>query len=398
MRVLYHHRTQSNDGQAVHIRAMLRALRASGCELRVVEPAGAGASGAVTDGRPSLAGRLRRRLPRPLHELLELAYSLLSFVALWRAYRAFRPDVLYERYNLLSVSGVWLRRLTGLPLILEVNAPLFEERHANDGLVLPALARWSQHYCWQNADLVLPVTQVLADMVAAAGVPRDRITVVPNGIDPEDYAALPSREEAKRRLGVAGRTVLGFTGYVRAWHGLDGVLDLLARPEARDWVLVVVGDGPARADLERRAAALGVAERVRFTGVVGHAELPLLVAAFDVALQPAATAYASPLKLFEYMAARCAIVAPAQPNLLEVLTDNENALLFAPGDLEDMAVRIESLASDVVLRERLGAAASRTLDERGLLWISNARRVIALSESLVNGSNNSGGLGRSVRN
>jgi glycosyltransferase involved in cell wall biosynthesis len=127
---------------------------------------------------------------------------------------------------------------------------------------------------------------------------------------------------------------------------------------------------------------LGLADRVRFTGVVGRADIPRLVAAFDVALQPAATPYASPLKLFEYMALGCAIVAPAQPNILEVLDDGTNALLFPPADPKGLSKALDRLLGEPALRSRLGNNARETLARRSYTWAGNATRVIALVRSI----------------
>ena len=164
---------------------------------------------------------LKRFMPRPLYELLELAYSGADYRRLKKAILRHRPDCLYERYNLFLPSGVWARERFRLPLLLEVNAPLLEERATHDGLALERLARWSEQRAWRGADRVLPVTEVLADHVERAGVPRSRIEVVPNGVDREDYERVADREEAKRRLGLEGRLVLGFTGF-RARLAPDG--------------------------------------------------------------------------------------------------------------------------------------------------------------------------------
>jgi glycosyltransferase involved in cell wall biosynthesis len=138
----------------------------------------------------------------------------------------------------------------------------------------------------------------------------------------------------------------------------------------------VVGDGPARAALERQAAASGLADRVRFTGLQGREEIPALVAGFDVALQPRVVDYASPLKIFEYMAAGRAIVAPDQENIREILSDGETALLFDPSRPEAMWQAILRLAGDADLRHRLGAAAAAEIARRDLTWSGNARRVV----------------------
>ncbi len=169
----------------------------------------------------------------------------------------------------------------GVPLLLEVNAPLAEERIRFGGLRLKRLARAAERFVWRCADIVLPVTEVLAGHVTAAGVPRRRIAVVPNGIDLEDFAGLPARPASEA-------VQLGFVGFVRHWHGLDRVLrGLAAWRGAPRLDLTVVGDGPARVDLEPLAEELGLGDRVRFTGLATREEIPRLVAGFDIALQPA---------------------------------------------------------------------------------------------------------------
>jgi len=97
-------------------------------------------------------------------------------------------------------------------------------------------------------------------------------------------------------------------------------------------------------------------------------------------LQPAAVPYASPLKVFEYMAAGCPIVAPDQPNLREVLEDDRTALLFDPTRPSAMWGKIGRLVADPELRARLGAAARAEVLVRDLTWAGNARRVTDILE------------------
>ncbi len=381
MKILYHHRTRSKDGQYVHIEELTRALRGLGHEVRIVgppqnetEPFGADAG---------LIAVLKRRFPLALYEAMELAYAWVAYRRLERAYRDFRPDCLYERYNLFTPSGLWLHRKHRLPMLLEVNGPLVDERSRFGGLALKRLARWSERAVWCGADYVLPVTRVLAGHVRSAGVPEERIVVIPNGIDRDRFERAPSRPEAKRRLGLEDRLVLGFTGFVREWHGLERVIDFVAEGDpALGLHLLAVGDGPAKASLAAHASRLGVGDRVVFTGVVDRDRIRDYIAAFDVALQPAVRPYASPLKLFEYMVMGHAIVAPATPNLREILTGGEDALLFDPGSDASFRDALERLCADPDLRRRLGAAARRSIDEQGLTWADNARRVEALFHRL----------------
>lgn len=369
MRILYSHRIQSRDGQSVHLEEMVAALRAAGHEVLVVGPGLY--RQAEFGGESRLVALIRAHLPASVGALAEIAYNVPAWWRLRQAARRFRPHLIYERYNLFYLAGTWLSRSSRVPLFLEVNAPLAAERARFGGLGLPGLAARLEAYVWRSADKVLAVTGVLKRMVEQAGVPANRIEIVPNGIDPAEFAAAP------RRAQHGGRVVLGFVGFVRDWHGLDGVIAAMATArDAAPMDLVVVGDGPARAALERQAAASGLADRVRFTGLQGREEIPALVAGFDIALQPRVVDYASPLKIFEYMAAGRAIVAPDQENIREILSDGETALLFDPSRPEAMWQAILRLAGDADLRHRLGAAAAAEIARRDLTWSGNARRVV----------------------
>jgi len=374
MRILYSHRIGSRDGQGVHLEEMVAAMRAEGHEVCLVGPSFYGQGG--WGGESRAVDLARRLLPAWAAEGAELAYNVPAYRQLARAAREFRPDVIYERANLFFLAGAMLARRLRLPYLLEVNAPLADERARHGNLRLARLAAAAERHTWRAADRVLPVTEVLADRIAREGVPRERITVIPNGIQLAHYPEPVARPEG-------GPLTLGFVGFVREWHGMDKVVQSLASwggdPPLR---LRVVGDGPARAGLEAQAASLGIADRVSFDGVVDHETIPPLVAGFDIALQPAAVPYASPLKVFEYMAAGRAIVAPDQPNLREVLEHGRTALLFDPAKAGAMWDAIAQLAADPALRARLGAAARAEVLRRDLTWTGNARRVVAMAEEL----------------
>jgi glycosyltransferase involved in cell wall biosynthesis len=380
MKILYHHRIASKDGQYVHVEELTKALKAQGHELIMVGPSVVDKHEFGSEG--GVVSKLKQHIPGAIYELLEFCYSFVAFFKLLAAAISHKPDFLYERYNLFMPAGVWLSKILGLPMLLEVNAPLYEERSKYDGIALSSLARWSERYVWSNAHKVLPVTEVLAGMVEAQGVARDKIVVIPNGIDKQKFDTQRGDDVIRKRLGLENRLVLGFTGFMREWHGLDRIVDLLAGDDNERHFLIV-GDGPARQSIETRAKELGVEDRVTITGIVQREQVAGYVTAFDIALQPDVVDYASPLKLFEYMALGRAIVAPDKPNIREILVHEENALLFDPNDKDTFYGTINMLCKDDALREKISVGARNAIDEQKLTWENNAGKVIALAQNLV---------------
>ena len=378
LKILYSHRTQSRDGQAVHIEELIGALRALGHEVIIVEPRSAVAK---FGNEPKAARAAKKYLPGYLYELLELGYGFIELVRLAAACRQHRPDVLYQRANIYMPSGVVCARLFGVPFLLEVNSPLADERKNFGSLKLPRLAALSEEAAWRAADYVLPVTRVLADAIEHAGVPRERIVVLPNGVDlsrftPRDDTAM------RRRLALEGRLVLGFAGFIREWHQADAIVALLADgtlPAGSHFL--IVGDGPVREALVAQARRLGVTDRVTITGVVPRDQVADYIQCFDIALQPHVVSYASPLKILEYMALARAIIAPGSDNIRELLVQEESALLFEPGNPAALAAAVRRLAADETLRRRLGVEARKTVLDRPLTWRHNASVIEGLART-----------------
>jgi glycosyltransferase involved in cell wall biosynthesis len=395
MKILYHHRTQAEDGQAVHIRSMLRAFRAIGQEVEEIALVRRGDGTQAPAGTQVAEGKrgwnLWSSLPRFVRELAEYGYTASARRMIRARGREWRPDVVYERYAFGNAGGLQAARALGVPLVLEVNSPMVLELSRTRGLSFPGLARRMEDHVFRSADIICAVSGVLADMLVEMGVERSRILVTPNGVDLPDFdhpnpagarVSLGLEEPNGRRGEGPAGPVLGFVGYLRDWHRLDLVVEAMVRPALLGAHLVIIGEGPAVPALEEQARSLGLADRLHLSGSRPHGEIPALLPAFDVGLVPAINPYASPLKLHEYMAASLAVIAPDQPNLREVLTDGRDALLVPPGDGEALAEALERLALTQGLGARLGAAARRTVEDRDLTWEGNARRVCDAVENL----------------
>lgn len=377
MKILYHHRIASKDGQYVHVEELIQALRKSGHEVivvgsTVIEQKDFGTNSGLIVG-------LKKYLPKAIYECLEFSYSFWAFLKLFCAMVKYKPDALYERYNLFLVAGIWLKSIFNLPMLLEVNAPLFDERELYNGIFLKRFAKWTENYIWRNADYVLPVTQVLANIVInQADIKPEKIVVIHNGIDQEKFNHFITTDEPKTKLNLGGKFVLGFTGFLREWHRLDLVVDSLADVKLADDVhFLIVGNGPARAELERRAISRGVVEKITFTGIVPRSEIAKYISCFDIALQPAVVSYASPLKLFEYLALGKVIIATPRANIKEIIQDNINGFLldYESGQLPD---KINFLRDNPSLMIEISKNAKQTIIEKRLTWMENAEKVVGL--------------------
>ncbi|WP_078118917.1 glycosyltransferase family 4 protein [Thiosocius teredinicola] len=385
MRILYHHRTQAGDAQGIHIREIIGSLRDSGHEVNevalVLSDAPKPATGDA-DAKPSMLSRLKDNLPDLFRELAEIGYNLVGFFKLLSAARRIKPDFIYERYALFNFSGVLVARVLKIPVILEVNSPLAMEQADLGQQKLGGLARRAERWICNHATVVITVSTPLKQILVDMGVEAERIVVMSNGVDPERFHGRRDAGDAVRaRFGLDGKRVVGFVGWVREWHGIEdlvrGMPDWPA--DLGDVHLLVIGDGPARADIEAAARAVGVAERVHVTGAVEHAQIVEYLAAIDVALQPAATTYASPMKIFEYLAMAKPVVSVDQGNTREILTEGENALFFPPGDRPAFVDAVKDMFSDQQRLERMSEAARNTIFNREYLWRRNAEKVVDLA-------------------
>jgi glycosyltransferase involved in cell wall biosynthesis len=172
-------------------------------------------------------------------------------------------------------------------MLLEVNSPLARERAEFGGLALKRVARRCETALWRGADAVLPVTDVLAQFVRKTRGAVGAVHVVPNGVNLERRPSPADGSQILRQLQLESALVLGFVGFVRAWHGLEWAVEALPNLPAHAHLLIV-GDGPAADQLQRRARALGVGDRLHVVGRVAHDKVASYMLSFDVALQPAA--------------------------------------------------------------------------------------------------------------
>ena len=220
-------------------------------------------------------------------------------------------------------------------------------------------------------------------LIAERDVAHEKITVLPNGADPDAFDPHLVGTAIRQRYQLADCRVIGFVGILRPWHGIELLLAAFARlsPCERNLHLMLVGDGPIEAELKAEVKKANLSDRVTFTGRVPHAEIQQHIAVMDIAVSPRATFYASPMKILEYMAMGIPVVAPRMDNIVDICGDEQDALLFKPEDVSSLEHSLNRLIQNPAEARELGAKARQKIESQ-LNWKANARVVIAAAEAL----------------
>jgi len=209
----------------------------------------------------------------------------------------------------------------------------------------------------RRARCIVVPSAYLRQIAIGWGLDPSRVDVVPNPAP--EVPEHPTRDEARATLGIDG-FALGVAGRLTAQKALGDTLEALAR--VPDVALLVLGDGPERAELERRAGELGLADRVRFLGAGTRDDVIALFRAVDAALLTSAWENL-PHTLLEALATGTPVIATAVGGIPEVVRDGENGLLVPPRDVAAAASAIDRLVRDEVLRASLAAAAAPSVEE-----------------------------------
>jgi glycosyltransferase involved in cell wall biosynthesis len=228
---------------------------------------------------------------------------------------------------------------------------------------------------------VFCITRRLLDDSAAAGARPEILHVAPDGVDLQRFQNPLSKTQARTALGLSeGAPWIVHAGHLYEGRGGEELVRALTQiPAAR-----LLFAGGKSADVERVravAAAQGLADRVRFEGMVPNGRIPLYLWAADVLVMPYTSrtpimGSISPMKMFEYMAAQRPIVSTDFPTLREVLRDGENAVLVAPGNPPALAAGIRRVLGDPGLGEKISRQARREVDD--FTWERRAEKIMGV--------------------
>jgi glycosyltransferase involved in cell wall biosynthesis len=305
----------------------------------------------------------------PIEWLSSSSRRMFTWEAVSRA-RALKADVVYSWFPQSAVFGL----LRGMPVVFEIH--------------IQPTGRFGPPWHRMFANLrgrrrLVSITGALMEALERdfnMRFPPREVVIAPNGVDLERFVSLPDPLTARRLTGLGETPTVMCTGHLYAGRGAELFLALAeALPQAQ---FVWVGGRPEDIDTWKKRAK---SENVTFTGFIPNRDLPFFQAGADILLMPYSysimgssgtadsAAVASPMKMFEYMAAGRPIVSADLPVIREVLNEG-NAVFCKPDEAGDWRLVIEALLDDEAHRRQLGDQAQQ--DVQGYTWVARAQRIM----------------------
>lgn len=363
-----------HKGASLHVQEMLRALRDHADEITLFARQ---TGGALPQDLEGIVIEKLADLPGGQGPLKELAALRANHTTAEQLRQAGPFDIVYERYALWSHLALAEARASGALTILEVNAPLVEEQRRFRHLYDVAAAQAATAKAFRAADLIVAVSQGVADYLSGFPEARGKVHVVANGVNTARFAEVAARPQPQSHA-----YTVGFVGTLKPWHGVEMLVEAFAKLLARvpDARLLIVGDGPQRESLAQLCATLGVEGQTEFTGSVAPGSMPAQLGRMHVGVAPYPPTdefYFSPLKVYEYLAAGLPVVASDIGQIGDIVGDDAG-LLCPPGDVDALSDALSTLEADPVARARMGAIGRARVLERHD-WKAVARRILVLA-------------------
>jgi len=353
-------------GPALHVAYLTAGLAKRGYETTLV----AGSLAPGEDSMAFVADELGVDVVRidELHREISPARDLVAALRLARLIRKVRPHILHTHTAKAGAVGRAAALLAGnaRPPVVVHTFHGHVLRGYFDPLRTRAFRQLERTLARSTTALVAVSPQVRDDLVELDVAPATRFAVVRLGIELDQRVSPGSngRGETRRVLGIGERPfTVGWIGRMTGIKRTDDVLLAFKslRERGVDARLCLVGDGPDRDQVERRAHELGVMRETLFLGY--QEQVASFFAAFDVFVLPSANE-GTPVTAIEALAAGKPVVATRVGGIPDVVRDGEDGFLVAPGDVEALADRLAELATDDALRERMGKAARARVRER----------------------------------
>lgn len=374
---LYPEHLGRDAARLLQVAATLRALTRQGAEVSLLVGHFSGLDGRLREldlgPRPGLSLEpLAMWQPGPGSRAFFSWHLPYHLAALARLRRLAGQGLTWVLVRHLKLAGYLLPHLPGLGLKLLFEAHEFFSQTAREegaGPAKVAALEALEARVFTGADCLAAISRPLAQVLEALPGVRGPVAVAPSGVE-EAFFALDGQSRQP--------DLVAYAGGLGVWKGVDLLFEAVARvPQAR---LEVLGGRPGTEDwrrLENLAGELGLTGRLTMRPQAGQEAVRELLGRAAVAVWPGsgrqqiAAQFTSPLKLFEYLAAGCAVLAPDLPAARAVLAQGHNARLFTPDDPASLAQALSGLLAAPTEVARLARAGQRLA--RAYTWDARAQ-------------------------
>jgi PEP-CTERM/exosortase A-associated glycosyltransferase len=261
------------------------------------------------------------------------------------------------------IASLWAARSLRIPVVYEIRA-FWEDAAVDHGTYSANSWKYKMvrlmetSACRRAAQVAVLCNGIKSDLVQR-GIPEEKLTVVFNGINPQDFSALAPDTEFAERLKIGGKKVLGFVGSFYRYEGLDLLVNAFAKlcEQRDDLVLLLVGGGETEKELREQVEKRSLLNRVIIPGRFPHEDVPRIYSLIDILVYPRysmrLTELVTPLKPLEAMAMSKPLIASDIGGHRELIQNQSTGLLFKPGDVSALAETLERLLDDAALRAKL---------------------------------------------
>ena len=320
-----------------------------------------------------------------ISELEEMEYSHYLAEKLYPVLKAEKPSFIYQRYGRNNYTGVLLANKLNIPCVMEYNgSELWMADNWGGKIRYRKTTEEIELGVFNAADLIVGNAQALKDELVERGIQPDKIVIIPNGVDTDKFTPINDGKTVREQYGLKEEDiVVSFVGSFGPWHGAEilaqaAVKVVKANPQVK---FMFVGNGGGLPNVQNIIHSNAMDNHVVYTGTVKQNETPNYLAASDILVSPqipnpdGTPFFGSPTKLFEYMASGKAIVASDLNQIGQILKHNKTALLTTPGNAEEIADCILTLAKDEKLRITLGQNAREEVSEK-YTWDIHVQKIL----------------------
>jgi len=306
------------------------------------------------------------RLPAtsvPRHTYLTYAREWADLLEQWCLEH--RPEIIHAAsFGINGIVAAEVAKRLNIKAIFEVRG-LHELRDESFttyrlGTDQDRLVRGIETQAVVQADWVFGITGALIQRSIQRGAKSEVTSLLPNGVNIENFTELPRDVALQAKLGLEGKTIIGYVGSVLDYEGLDLLVDAaeVLQKSRSDFQIVIVGSGPHTPELERHISNSPARDFITMVGRVGHDEVNAYYSIMDICPLPRLPLpiceEVSPLKPFEGMAMGRCLVMSSVLAMAEIVGDNEIGVIFEKGNVQDLARVLTELIDSPQTREQIG--------------------------------------------